>query len=115
MPVSAVIERIDRAVDRLLDANDLLRQTADALLPRVTGYDAAMVSQGLTRYLHAFRAPQLHRFVSEDFSNPKVLDEFQPAAKGGMVRAFLGDRMGGVRDTVDPLDPLPCGAHGQHE
>jgi hypothetical protein len=91
LPVSAVIERIDRAVQRLLDPNDPLRQAADAMLPRVTGYDAAMVSQGLTRYLHTFRAPQLHRFVSEDFSNPKVLDEFQPAAKGGMVRAFGPD------------------------
>ncbi len=88
MPVSTIIERIDRAVARLLDTSDPLRQQADALLPRVTGYDAAMVSLGLTRYLHAFRAPQLHRFVAEDFANPKVLDEFQPAPKGGMVRAF---------------------------
>ncbi len=88
LPVSAVIERIDRAVARLLDTNDPLRQQADELLPHVTGYDAAMVRLGLTRYLQTFRAPQLHRFVSEDFSNPKVLDEFQPAPKGGMVRAF---------------------------
>jgi hypothetical protein len=88
LPVSALIERIDQAVARLLDVNDPLRQMADDLLPRVTGYDAVMVSLGLTRYLHTFRAPQLHRFVSEDFSNPKMLDEFQPAAKGGMVRAF---------------------------
>lgn len=88
LPVSAVIERIDRAVARLLDTGDPLRQQADDLLPRVTGYDAAMVRLGLTRYLQTFRAPQLHRFVSEDFSNPKVLDEFQPASKGGMVRAL---------------------------
>ena len=88
MPVSDVIARIDCAVARLLDARDPLRQEADALLPRVTGYDAAMVRLGLTRYLQTFRAPQLHRFVSEDFANPKVLDEFQPAVKGGMVRAF---------------------------
>jgi len=88
LPLSAVVERIDRAVARLLDANDPLRQQADELLPRVTGYDATMVRLGLTRHLQTFRAPQLHRFVSEDFSNPKVLDEFQPALKGGMVRAF---------------------------
>ncbi len=91
LPVSAIIERIDRAVARLLDDTDPLRRQADALLPRVTGYDATMVRLGLTRYLHAFRAPQLHRFVSEDFANPKVLDEFQPATKGGMVRAFGPD------------------------
>jgi hypothetical protein len=112
LPVSAIIERIDRAVARLLDSRDPLRQEADALLPRVTGYDAEMVSLGLTRYLHAFRAPQLHRFVSEDFANPKVLDEFQPATKGGMVRAF-GPRLlvhhwaGNVPGL--PLWSLACG------
>ncbi|MEY2619143.1 MAG: hypothetical protein RL522_2145 [Pseudomonadota bacterium] len=112
LPVSALIDRIDRAVAHLLDPHDPLRQQADALLPRVTGYDAAMVRLGLTRYLQTFRAPQLHRFVSEDFSNPKVLDEFQPATKGGMVRAF-GPRLlvhhwaGNVPGL--PLWSLACG------
>lgn len=36
LTVSAVIERIDRAVARLLDVNDPLRQQADELLPRRT-------------------------------------------------------------------------------
>ncbi len=112
MPVSAVIERIDQAVAHLLDTDDPLRQQADALLPRVTGYDATMVRLGLTRYLQTFRAPQLHRFVSEDFSNPKVLDEFQPAPKGGMVRAFGPDLLvhhwaGNVPGL--PLWSLACG------
>jgi hypothetical protein len=112
LTVSAVIERIDRAVARLLDVNDPLRQQADELLPRVTGYDATMVRLGLTRYLQTFRAPQLHRFVSEDFSNPKVLDEFQPAPKGGMVRAFgpgllLHHWAGNVPGL--PLWSLACG------
>jgi len=112
LPVSAVIERIDRAVTCLLDPDHPLRQQADALLPRVTGYDPAMVRLGLTRYLQTFRAPQLHRFVSEDFSNPKVLDEFQPAAKGGMVHA-IGPRLlvhhwaGNVPGL--PLWSLACG------
>ena len=61
---------------------------AQRLLPAVSGYDAEMVRVALTGYLQAFRAPQLHRFVAEDFANPKVLDEFQPAAKGGFVRAY---------------------------
>ena len=88
LPVSALIGHIDRAVARLLDPRDPWRQCADALLPRVTGYDAQMVHVALTGYLQQFRAPQLHRFVAEDFANPKVLDEFQPAAKGGAVRAL---------------------------
>ncbi len=47
-----------------------------------------MVRLGLTSFCQRFRAPQLHRFVAEDFANPKVLDEFQPAVKGGAIRAF---------------------------
>ncbi|CAJ48251.1 acyl-CoA reductase [Bordetella avium] len=88
MTVSEIITVIDRAVARLLDAADPLRQQADALLPWVTGYDANMVRLGLTGLLKTFRAPQLHRFVAEDFANPKVLDGFQPATKGGAVRAY---------------------------
>ena len=88
MRVSEVIGIVDRAVARLLDAKDDWRRQADALLPAVSGYDAEMVRLALTAYLQAFRAPQLHRFVAEDFANPKVLDEFQPAVKGGAVRAM---------------------------
>ncbi len=88
LPVDAVIDLIDRAVARLLDANDPVRRQADAWLPIVTGFDAEMVRLGLTAYLQTFRAPQLRRFVAQDFANPKVLDSFQPALKGGAVRAF---------------------------
>lgn len=88
MPVSQIIAAIDRAVARLLDANDPYRIEAERLLPLVSGFGAEMVRLGLNAYLKTFRAPQLQRFVAEDFANPKVLDEFQPAAKGGMVRAY---------------------------
>jgi hypothetical protein len=110
--VSQIIEIVDRAVARLLDPADPYRQQADRLLPVVTGYDAEMVRLGLTSYLKTFRAPQLHRFVAEDFANPKVLDEFQPATKGGAVRAF-GPRLlvhnwaGNVPGL--PLWSLVCG------
>ncbi len=86
--VSQIIEVVDRAVARLLDPADPYRREAEQLLPIITGYDVEMVRLGLTSFLKTFRAPQLHRFVAEDFANPKVLDEFQPAAKGGAVRAF---------------------------
>ena len=58
------------------------------MLPLVSGYDPQMVRLGLSAFFKTFRAAQLHRFVAEDFANPKVLDGFQPAAKGGCVRAF---------------------------
>jgi hypothetical protein len=88
LTVSQIVEIVDRAIARLLDPADEYRRQAEQLLPIVSGYDAEMVRLGLSSYLKNFRAPQLHRFVAEDFANPKVLDEFQPAAKGGAVRAF---------------------------
>jgi len=88
VPVSQIIAAIDRAVARLLDANDPYRVEADRLLPLVSGFDAEMVRLGLNAYLKTFRAPQLQRFVAEDFANPKLLDEFQPVVKGGMARAL---------------------------
>lgn len=88
LPASRIVEIVDAAVRRLLDPTDPHRRELEALLPIVSGYDPEMVRLGLSAYLQTFRAPQLHRFLAEDFANPKVLDEFQPAAKGGFVRAF---------------------------
>ena len=88
MPVSEIVRTLDRAIARLLDAQDPYRQTLESLLPRATGFDAEMVRLGLHQYLQTFRALQLQRFLSEDFVNPKILDEFQPRAKGGWSKAF---------------------------
>jgi len=88
LSVSQIVRIVDAAIARLLDPADPYRRQADELLPVITGYDAEMVRLGLTSYLKTFRAAQLHRFLAEDFANPKVLDEFQPAAKGGAVKAF---------------------------
>ncbi|WP_404821597.1 acyl-CoA reductase [Paracidovorax oryzae] len=88
MAVEQVIDVIDRAIARLLDRGDPVRRQAETLLPIVSGYDAEMVRLGLTGFFKTFRAPQLRRFVAEDFANPLVLDGFQPAPKGGAVRAF---------------------------
>jgi hypothetical protein len=112
LPVSRIVQIIDAAVTRLLDPRDPYRQEAERLLPTVTGYDAEMVRLGLTGFLQTFRAPQLQRFIAEDFTNPKVLDEFQPAVKGGFVRAFGPDLLvhswaGNV--PALPLWSLACG------
>ncbi|MEX2617306.1 MAG: acyl-CoA reductase [Alphaproteobacteria bacterium] len=87
MTVSEIVEVIDRAIARLLDRNDPYRRKCEALLPLVSGYDAEMVRLGLTGYLKTFRKPELRKFIAEDFANPKVLDEFQPAPKGGFTKA----------------------------
>lgn len=91
MRVSEIITVIDRAIARLLDRDDPYRQQAERFLPVVSGYDHDMVRLGLTAFFKTFRAPQLHRFVAEDFANPMLLDGFQPTPKGGAVRAFGPD------------------------
>ncbi|MDA0661322.1 MAG: acyl-CoA reductase [Proteobacteria bacterium] len=91
MTVSEIVDVIDRAIARLLDRNDPCRRKCEALLPLVTGYDAEMVRLGLTGYLKTFRKPELQKFIAEDFANPKILDEFQPAPKGGFTKAIGPD------------------------
>ncbi|KMO38699.1 acyl-CoA reductase [Methylobacterium aquaticum] len=87
METARIVAAIDRASACLLDRTHPLRRKAEALLPVVTGYDRETVRLGLTSTLKTFRRPQLLRFLAEDFSNPGMLDGFQPAVKGGLVRA----------------------------
>ncbi len=112
MTVSQIIAVIDAAIGRLLDPSDPYRREAERLLPIATGYDSEMVRLGLTSLFQTFRAPQLQRFVAEDFGNPKVLDEFQPGPKGGAAKAFGPDLLvhlwaGNV--PALPLWSLVCG------
>lgn len=88
LSVAQILAIIDEAVARLLDRHHPLRIKAEKLLPIVTGYDADMVRLGLTGYLKTFRQPQLKRFLAEDFTDPQMLDDFQPRPKGGFARAF---------------------------
>ena len=112
LSVDTIVRIVDRAVMRLLDRADPLRRELDELLPIVTGYDPEMVRLGLDAGLQTFRAPQLHRFLAQDFPNPKVLDGFHPSVNGGMVRAY-GPRLlvhswaGNVPGL--PLWSLACG------
>jgi hypothetical protein len=106
LPVSDIIRSIDTAIARLLNANDPYRQTLERLLPRATGFDATMVRLGLNSYLQTFRALQLQRFVTEDFANPKLLDEFQARPKGGWGKAIGPDLLVHVWAGNVPALPL---------
>ena len=86
-PLANIIRVIDTVVARLLDESDPYRQQLEDLLPRATGFSAEMVRLHLHSYLRTFRALQLHRFVTEDFGNPLLLDEFQPRVTGGWSHA----------------------------
>lgn len=91
LTVAQIIAIIERAVARLLDRDDPWRRKMEDLLPLVTGYDAEMVRLGLTGYLKTFRGPELRKFISEDFANPQILDDFLPMPKGGFAKAFGPD------------------------
>lgn len=91
MSVSDIVRILDKATARLLDRQDPYRQQLERLLPQATGFDPEMVRLNLSAYLHTFRGLQLQRFVTEDFANPKVLDEFQPRPHGGWTKAFGPD------------------------
>ena len=91
LTVAQIVDRIDAAITRLLDRDDPYRRKAETLLPRITGYDTEMVRLGLTEYLKTFRKHQLHKFITEDFANPHMLDDFQPVPKGGFARAYGPD------------------------
>ncbi|MDO9277022.1 MAG: acyl-CoA reductase [Polaromonas sp.] len=106
LPISDIVRTIDTAIARLLNANDPYRQELERLLPRATGFDAAMVRLGLNSYLQTFRALQLQRFVTEDFANPKLLDEFQARPKGGWTKAIGPDLLVHVWAGNVPALPL---------
>ena len=87
MAVSDIVHTIDQVILRLLDVNHEDRKHIDTLLPIATGMDANMLRHNFSQYLQTFRTLQLHRFIAEDFSNPKILDEFQPRITGGWTKA----------------------------
>ncbi|MEZ7847861.1 MAG: acyl-CoA reductase [Polaromonas sp.] len=104
--VSDIVRSIDSAIARLLDTQDPYRQALERLLPRATGFDAAMVRLSLHSYLQTFRGLQLQRFVAEDLANPKLLDEFQPRLKGGWSKAIGPDLLVHVWSGNVPALPL---------
>lgn len=87
MTVSDIVNAIDQTILKLLDVNHEDRKRIDTLLPIATGMDATMLRHSFSQYLKTFRTLQLHRFIAEDFGNPKMLDEFQPRITGGWTKA----------------------------
>jgi hypothetical protein len=106
MPVLEIVDAIDRAVARMLDAANPERQEVERLLSIVSGFDAEMVRLGLNASLKAFRRPQLLRFLVEDFTDPGLLDGFRPRVKGGWTRACGPDLLGVVWAGNVPALPM---------
>jgi len=87
MPIMDIVDAIDRAIARMLDAGDPARREIERLLPIESGFDPEMTRLGINASLKAFRRPQLLRFLVEDFGDPGLLDGFRPRAKGGWTHA----------------------------
>ena len=62
-----IIRAIDRAAQRLDDRTDPLRQTADALLPSLTGFAPEMCVRVVQRMASDWRAPALRTLVDTEF------------------------------------------------
>jgi hypothetical protein len=80
-PVAEIVEVIDRVAGRLAQPRDGLRQIAEAALPAVTGYSAAMIKLILDGMIVDWRAERLTELLREEFGDPEVLDGFR--SRGG--------------------------------
>ncbi|NLC36414.1 MAG: acyl-CoA reductase, partial [Alcaligenaceae bacterium] len=87
LPVMDIVDAIDRTIARMLEADTPERREVERLLPIISGFSPEMTRLGINASLKAFRRPQLLRFLVEDFSDPGLLDDFRPRAKGGWTRA----------------------------
>ncbi|XJZ28838.1 acyl-CoA reductase [Bacillota bacterium Lsc_1132] len=83
-----IVKKIDHAVQKWLDPEYPLRQQAETLIPKITGYDPEMVRLELKKYIRTFRKKELLRFLDEEFDQPTMLDEFRPRKTGGLSRAY---------------------------
>ena len=85
--VQDIIEAIDATIHVLLDPASEEHRTLLDWLPRVTGFSAEMVRVNLNATLRTYRAPQLQRFIAEDFGSAEMLDGFMPRPTGGLTHA----------------------------
>jgi|SRR5579863_3895132 len=87
-PLESIVEQIDRVSARWLDPHYPLRRRAGKSLPPLTGFSIETVEGALNNLFRSLRKPSLQRLLSEEFSNPFVLDGFSPTKNGALTRAF---------------------------
>ncbi len=92
-PVGEVVEVVDRVAARLLDPADELRRTAEQALPAITHYSPPMARLVLDRMAADWRAAPLRELLRAEFGDPRVLDGFTPAPRGGGERMAFGPRL----------------------
>lgn len=75
-PVSEIVDVIDGVAARLLDADDQLRRTAEAVLPLVTGASPLMVGLVLDKMAADWRGDRLHALLAADLGSAAALDGY---------------------------------------
>lgn len=100
------VAAVDACIHLMLDEQDPLRQQVELALQRLTGYDAEMLRLGINACLRSFRRPELLRFLSEDFSDPTILDDFRPRIQGGWSKAYGPELLGVIWAGNVPGIPL---------
>lgn len=106
LSVMEIVDAIDRSIACMLDADDPVRQDMERLLPIVSGFDTEMTRLGINACLKSFRRPQLLRFLTEDFSDPGILDGFRPRPRGGWAHACGPDLLAHIWAGNVPGLPL---------
>lgn len=91
-----IVTAVDQCVQLMLNPDCEERQQVEQALQKITGYDAEMLRLGINACLRTFRRPELLRCLSEDFTDPTILDDFKPRVQGGWSKAFGPELLGVV-------------------
>lgn len=91
-----IVSALDQCVQLMLNPHCEQRQQVERALQKITGYDAEMLRLGINACLRTFRRPELLRFLSEDFTDPTILDDFKPRIQGGWSKAIGPELLGVV-------------------
>lgn len=89
--VERIVDVIGKAVELWTDPDYEERLLAESLIPAITGYDATMTRIELKRYMRMFRRRELLRFLDDELSSPRMLDEYRPNKSGGYTRLYGPD------------------------
>lgn len=87
LTTNEIVTAITKTIEVLLDRKHPLRRKLEQLLPLITGYDHEIIRLGLTQSLKTFREHELMRWLSVNFPNPQILDQFIASSHGGFTKA----------------------------
>ncbi|MFH1765526.1 MAG: acyl-CoA reductase [Gemmatimonadota bacterium] len=88
IPLSRMVEAVDRVAGRLLDPGDSIRITALPLLSSFSGFSSPMAEAVLDGMARGWLRESLWELVRSEFPDPGVLDGFRPGRSGGSTRAL---------------------------